>query len=309
MAKRVVIAGATGFIGQTLCRELHGDYEIVAVSRDATRGTDLLGQYAGVVEWDARTASSWARHVDGAHAVVNLAGENLAAGRWTPARKAGMVQSRTNSANAVVDAVAGARNKPAVIIQASGINYYGSRNDEVLDESSEVGDGFLADVCRRTEAIATRVEKSGVRPVLVRSGLVLGCDGGVLPKFMMPFRFYIGGHVGSGRQWVSWISLQDEVRAIRFLMEHPQAQGAYNLAAPNPVTMKQFARVLGRVLHSPAWTFVPGFALRLALGELADEALLASVKALPNRLLEAGFKFHYPELQDALEAIIRGEEP
>ncbi len=309
MAKRVVIAGATGFIGQTLCRELHGDYEIVAVSRDATRGAGLVGQYAGVVEWDARTASSWARHVDGAHAVINLAGENLAAGRWTPARKAGMVQSRTNSANAVVDAVAGARNKPAVIIQASGINYYGSRNDEVLDESSEVGDGFLADVCRRTEAIATRVEKSGVRPVLVRSGLVLGCDGGALPKFMMPFRFYIGGHVGSGRQWVSWISLQDEVRAIRFLMEHPQAQGAYNLAAPNPVTMKQFARVLGRVLHSPAWTFVPGFALRLALGELADEALLASVKALPNRLLEAGFKFHYPELQDALEAIIRGEEP
>lgn len=308
MAKRVVIAGATGFIGQALCRELHGDYEIVAVSRDATRGADLVGQYAGVVEWDARTASSWARQVEKAHAVINLAGENLAAGRWTPARKASIVQSRTNSVNAIVDAVTGARSKPAVVIQASGINYYGSRNDEVLDESSELGHGFLADACRRTEVIAIRAERSGVRPVLLRSGLVLGCEGGALPKFMMPFRFYVGGHVGSGRQWVSWISLRDEVRAIRFLMEHPQAQGAYNLAAPNPVTMKQFARILGRVLHSPAWTFVPGFALRLALGEMADEALLASVKALPNRLVEAGFKFHYPELQDALEAIFRGEE-
>jgi uncharacterized protein (TIGR01777 family) len=218
------------------------------------------------------------------------------------------VQSRTNGAGAIVDAVSGAKPKPAVVIQASAVGYYGSRGDERLDEDSGVGTGFLADVCRRTEATAARVERLGVRYVAIRSGLVLGQEGGVLPRFLMPYRFFVGGTLGSGRQWFSWISLEDEIRAIRFLMENSGLQGAFNLTAPNPVTMRQFSRVLGRVLHRPAWARVPAFVLRLAFGPMAEETLLASQKAVPKRLLEAGFTFRYPELRAALEAIIRGED-
>lgn len=308
MAKRVIISGATGFIGRALCRALHHDYEIIALSRDASRGVGALGEWAQVVEWDARTAGTWARQAEGAHAVINLAGESLAAGRWTQARRAGIVQSRTNSAGAVVSAVSGAKVKPSVFIQASGVGFYGLRGDELLTEDSGIGSGFLADVCRRTESAAARVEQSGVRCVAIRSGLVLGREGGVLPRFITPYRFFVGGTLGSGRQWLSWISLEDEIRAIRFLMENQGLNGAFNLAAPNPVTMGQFTRTLGQVLGRPAWTRVPAFVLRLVFGRMADEVLLASQKAIPKRLTEAGFTFKYPQLQAALEAAIRGED-
>jgi uncharacterized protein (TIGR01777 family) len=306
MAKRVIICGATGFIGRALCRTLYGDYEIIALSRDALRAGSEIGQWAEITEWDARTAGSWAGQVEGTHAIVNLAGENLAAGPWTQSRRASIVQSRTNSAGAIVDAVSGAKVKPAVVIQASAVGFYGLRGDELLTEEAGVGTGFLADVCRRTETTAVRVERSGVRYVAIRSGLVLAREGGALPRFMLPYRFFLGGALGNGRQWLSWIGLEDEIRAIRFLLENQNLRGAFNLAAPNPVTMSQFSRTLGRVLRRPAWTKVPAFALRLVFGKMADEVLLASQKAVPKRLLEAGFTFRHPQLQDALEAIIRG---
>ena len=308
MAKRVIISGAAGFIGRALCRAFHSDYEIVALSRDVLRAAGAIGEWAKVMEWDARTAGTWARQVEGAHAVINLAGENLATGRWTQTKRASVVQSRTNSASAIVDAVSGAKVKPAVVIQASAVGFYGVRGDELLDEDAGVGSGFLADVCRRTESMAARVERSGVRHVAIRSGLVLGREGGVLPRFMTPYRFYVGGTLGNGRQWFSWISLEDEIRAIRFLMEKQSVKGAFNLTAPNPVTMGQFSHILGQVLGRPAWTVVPAFALRLVFGEMADEVLLASQKAIPKRLMAAGFTFQYPELQAALEAIFRGED-
>jgi hypothetical protein len=307
MVARVIISGATGFIGRALCRELHGDYDLIALSRDARKAAAVVGEYARAVEWDARTTSGWARHVEGAHAIIALAGENIASGRWTQARRDSILQSRTNGASALVDAVQGARKKPAVVVQGSATGYYGSRGDEVLDEDSGLGEGFLAEVCRKSEAIAARVEREGTRCVAIRTGLVLGREGGILAKLMTPFRFCVGGHVGSGRQWISWISLDDEVRAIRFLLENGQANGAFNLTGPNPVTMKQFARTLGRVLHRPVWTFVPGVAARLALGRMAEETLLASQRVVPSRLLEAGFEFRHPDLQDALGTIIQGE--
>jgi len=304
---RVIISGATGFIGRALCRELHGDYELVALSRDATKAAVSVGDLAKVVEWDARTTSGWARYVEGAYAIVNLAGENIASGRWTQARRDSILQSRTNGATALVDAVRGARKKPAVVVQGSATGYYGSRGDEVLHEDSGLGEGFLAEVCRKAESIAARVEREGARCVAIRTALVLGREGGILAKFITPFKFCVGGHVGSGRQWISWISLDDEIRAIRFLLENGRANGAFNLTGPNPVTMKQFARTLGRVLRRPAWTVIPGFAARLAFGRMADETLLTSQKVVPNRLLEAGFEFRHPNLQGALETIIQGE--
>ena len=308
MAKRVIISGAAGFIGRELCRVLRGDYEIIALSRDTARAAGVVGEYAKAVEWDARTAGTWAQQIEGAHAIINLAGENLAAGRWTQPKRDSILQSRTNSAGAIVDAVSGAKVKPAVVIQASAVGYYGSRGDELLNENSGVGGGFLADVCRRAESTAARVERSGVRFVAIRSGLVLGREGGALPRFMMPYRFFLGGTLGNSRQWLSWISLEDEIRAIRFLMENSDRKGPFNLVTPNPVTMGQFARTLGQVLQKPAWTAVPAFVLRLALGQMADEVLLASQKVVPKRLLEAGFTFKHPQLHAALEAIIRGED-
>lgn len=305
MGRRIVITGATGFIGRALCRELHGDYELVALSRDAKRAVSAIGEYATVLEWDARTASVWAGRVDGAYAVINLAGENIAQGRWIQAKMDSIQQSRTNGTKAIVEAVAGAKSKPEVVIHGSAVGYYGSRGDEILNEDSPLGGTFLADVCRRAESIVARVEREGVRWATVRSGVVLGRDDGALPKMATPFRFFLGGYVGAGRQWFSWISLEDEIRAIRFLLESPHLRGAFNVASPYPVTMRQFAQALGRVLHRLAWTRMPGFVARLAMGRMADEVLLAGQRAIPRRLIEAGFKFEYPELETALRAILQ----
>lgn len=300
---RVVITGATGFIGRALCEELHRDYELIALSRDASRAAGSVGDWAKVVEWDGRTTGSWFQHADGAFAIINLAGENVASGRWNESKKAGILHSRLDSARAVLEAIKQVDKKPTVVIQASAIGYYGSRRDEQLDETSTAGKGFLANVCERVESHAEEIENAGVRCAVIRTGVVLGEDGGALAKLAKPFRFYLGGHLGSGRQWFSWISLDDEVAAIKFLMESESLAGVYNLTAPQPVTMKELCATLGKVLHRPAWLRVPGFAVRLALGEMADEMLLSGQRVLPKRLLAAGFEFKYPNVEEALRAI------
>jgi uncharacterized protein (TIGR01777 family) len=307
MAKRIVISGATGFIGCTLCGQLHDEYEIVALSRDAKRAAATLGSHAQVFEWDGRTAGAWAAQVDGAYAVVNLAGESVAHGRWAQSKMDSIMQSRTNGATAIVDAVTAARTKPSVVIHGSAVGYYGSRGDEILNEDSPPGVTFLADVCRRGESILTRVEKQGVRSIAIRTGIVLGLHGGALPQLMTPFRFFAGGCVGNGRQWLPWISLDDEVRAIRFLLENTSLRGAFNLTSPHPATLKQLVRAIGLILRRPAWTRVPGFAVRLAMGRMAEETILASQRAIPGRLIDAGFKFKHSQLEAALREIIQGE--
>ncbi len=301
---RVIITGATGFIGTALCRELGRDYEVIALSRNAEGTRQSLGSMAKVVQWDARTPAGWDREADGAHAIINLAGENLASGRWNQARKSRILQSRLDAAKAVVEAVKRVHNKPKVVILASAIGYYGPRQDEQLDEASKPGEGFLASVCRQVESSAEEFEKLGVRCVAIRTGVVLGRGGGALPKLILPFRLYLGGHLGTGRQWFSWINLDDEVAAVRFLMENENLRGAFNLTAPQPVTMKEFCQILGKILNRPAWVNVPAFAARLALGEMADEMLLSGQRVLPARLPAAGFKFKYPDLEKALSDII-----
>lgn len=305
---RIVITGATGFIGRALCRDLCGDYELVALSRDARKATAIVGPYAKVVEWDGRTTGPWAGEVNGAEAVVNLAGENIAAGRWSRTRKADILQSRTHAARAILDAIEMAKDKPKTFVQASAIGFYGSRADEMLDETSAAGTGFLAEICRRVEMIVERAERFGVRWVTIRTGVVLGTEGGALPKLMQPFRLHLGGYVGTGRQWFSWISLEDQVRAIRFLIENPRTRGVFNLTAPEPVTMKAFCRTLGEVMGRSSWTAVPGFILRLVLGRMADEVLLGGQKVFPKRLCEMGYEFRHCDVGIALTEIVRGEK-
>jgi hypothetical protein len=302
---RVIITGATGFIGRALCRELGRDYEVIALSRNAEGVRQSLGSMAKVVQWDARTPAGWDREADGAHAIINLAGENLASGRWNQARKSRILQSRLDAARAIIETVKRLHNKPKVILLASAIGYYGPHGEEELDEVSKPGEGFLASVCRQVEDSAENFEKLGVRCVVIRTGVVLGRGGGALPKMILPFRFYLGGHLGSGRQWFSWISLDDETAAIRFLMENENLQGVFNLTAPQPVTMKEFCQILGKVLNRPAWLNVPAFAARLALGEMADEMLLSGQRVLPKRLQAAGFVFRHPDLERSLSRIIR----
>ena len=297
---KVVITGATGFIGWALCKALGKDYEVIALSRDASRAAKSLGELAKIIEWDGRTTGSWLKQANGAFAIINLAGENIASGRWNESKKAGILHSRTDSTRAVIEAIKQMDKKPAVVIQASAIGYYGLRRDELLDEESTPGKGFLANVCQRVESFAEQIEALGVRCVVIRTGVVLGRDGGAFEKLVKPFRFFLGGHLGSGRQWFSWIHLEDEVAAIKFLMDNENLKGAFNLTAPEPVTMKEFCKILGKVMHRPAWLKVPAFAARLAFGEMADEMLLSGQKVLPKRLLNTNFDFKYTNVKQAL---------
>jgi len=305
---RAVITGASGFIGRALCERLRGDYEIVALSRNAEQAAKSPAGAARVVTWDGRTLGDWIREVDGAAAVVNLAGENVASGRWTTSKKERILQSRTDCTRALVEAIKRVDNRPGVMIQASAIGYYGPRGDELLDEGSSGGAGFLAEVCRESEGVGRGVEALGVRYVVIRTGVVLGVGGGALARMMQPFRLYLGGHVGNGRQWLSWISLDDEVAAIEFLIKNRQLKGAFNLTSPQPVTMREFSRKLGRALGRPAWVNVPGFVMRLLLGEMAKEMLLSGQRVMPRRLREAGFEFKHEDLEGALTAILKGNQ-
>ena len=303
---RVVITGATGFIGKALARRLCKRNEVVALSRNAKTAGESLGEWARAVAWDGRVEGDWVRQIEGAGAVVNLAGENVGAGRWSKSRKAGILASRVECATALVEATRRAENKPAAMIQASAVGYYGPLGDELLDESSSSGTGFLAEVCKESERIGREVESLGVRYVVIRTGVVLGLGRGALAKMMRPYRFYLGGHLGSGKQWVSWISLADEVGAIEFLIRNEKSSGVFNLTAPQPVTARQFAKTLGRVLKRPAWLPVPSFTLKLILGQMADELLLTGQRVLPNRLTEAGFQFEHRDLREALSALLKG---
>ena len=300
---RVVITGATGFIGRALCKALHKDYEVIALSRDAGRAAKSVGDMAKVIEWDGRTTGSWFTQANGAFAIINLAGENVASGRWNESKKAGILHSRLDSAKAVIEVIKQVDKKPAVVIQASAIGWYGPRSDEPLDEDSTPGKGFLANVCRDVENSAEEIEELGARCAVIRTGVVLGRDGGAFAKLVKPFRFFLGGHLGSGRQWFSWIHLEDQIAAIKFLMENEHLKGAFNLTAPQPVTMKEFCKILGKVLHRPARLNVPAFAARLALGEMADEMLLTGQKVLPKRLLNTDFDFKYTNVEHALNDI------
>ena len=300
----ILCAGATGFIGRKLVRSLEARGEkVVVLSRNPEAAGKTLGSGVIAVGWDGRTSQGWGRLVEGVSAVVNLAGDSLSTGKWTEKKKALILESRTGAGRAISEAIRLARRKPPVLLQASAVGYYGSREDEELVEDSAGGAGFLAEVCRQWEASTAEVEGLGVRRVVLRSGVVLGRDGGALPPMALPFKFFVGGPVGGGRQWLAWIHHLDEVRAMLFLLDHEEASGAYNLAAPGVVRQRDLARALSRALRRPHLFPVPAFVMRLVFGEKAEETLLVSQRVHPARLLQAGFEFEYPEIGFALSDI------
>jgi uncharacterized protein (TIGR01777 family) len=303
-ADRIVIAGASGFIGRALVDELAGrGYRIVALTRRPDRSG--LPREVRIEAWDARTAGGWHGQIDGALAVVNLAGDSLARGRWTRAKRNRILASRTRSGAALVEAVRAAGRRPRVFVQASAVGFYGDSGEVEVDEDSPAGTGFLAGVVEDWEASTREVEALGVRRVLIRSGLVLGRGGGVWPSLVRPFRFFAGGPLGSGRQWVSWISLADEVRAIRHLIEEDELSGPFDLTAPSPLRQSELCRIIGRALRRPCWAPLPAVVLRILFGAKASETLLVSQRVRPRRLLEAGFEFRDPDAPAAVADLLR----
>jgi uncharacterized protein (TIGR01777 family) len=300
---RVIITGGTGLIGRALAADLINDgHETIVLSRRPERATRLPAG-ARVERWDAQTAQGWGSLADGADAIVNLAGANIAT-RWTAGRKRRIRESRLNAGRAVVRAVELASTKPRGVVQASGVGYYGPRGDEEIVEEEPAGNDFLGQLAIEWEASTAPVERLGVRRTVIRSGAVLSTEGGAFPPMLLQSRLFLGGPLGSGRQWLPWIHIADEVRVIRFLIENESAQGPFNLVAPNPLTSAEFNRVLGRVMRRPAFMPVPAFALRLLAGEMST-VLLDGQRAVPRRLLDLGFAFRFPNAEQALRNLLK----
>lgn len=290
---RIAVTGASGFIGAALCSELEtGGAELLRLVRREPRNR-AEAHWSPDAPFDAAP-------IEGCDALVHLAGEGVADSRWTAAKKARIHGSRVGATRHLCDTLLRLKNPPRRFFCASAIGYYGDRGDETLDEASPPGTGFLSGVCRDWEAASTGIEASGIGRVILRIGVVLGAGGGALAKMLPLFRLGLGGRLGTGAQWMSWIGLGDAVAAIRFLLDTPSASGVFNLTAPEPCRQAEFARALGAALRRPAFLPAPAWALRAALGGAADEVLLAGTRVRPRRLLEAGFTFRTPTLPAAL---------
>jgi uncharacterized protein (TIGR01777 family) len=292
----LLIAGGSGFLGAALARTLRAAGHRVMI---LTRRPRIDGD----VQWLARpNDTTWRHALDRADAVINLAGESIAGSRWTEERKRAIRGSRIEATSALVAAIMAASRPPGTFISGSAIGFYGAHGDEVVTEESPSGSDFLSDVCRQWETLAIEAS-SRTRVVLLRSGLVLARDGGALPQLALPFRLFAGGPVGSGQQYMSWISLEDWVGLVRWAVTTNHASGPFNLTAPTPVTNREFARVLGRVLGRPAVIPAPASALRLVLGELADALILGGQRVVPARAHALGYEFRHPTLEPALREI------
>ncbi len=296
---KVAVTGATGLIGSALVPFLRsGGHEAVALRRASG------GPGGGEAEWDPRTGALSAGVVDGLDAVVHLAGENVAGGRWTAARKARIRGSRVDGTRRLAAALAALPRPPRTLVAASAIGFYGDRGDETLDESSAPGEGFLPEVCQAWEAAADAAREAGLRVVHLRIGIVLTPAGGALGQMLLPFRMGVGGVIGSGRQYMSWVALDDVLGGVLHALRTEDLAGPVNAAAPNPVTNAAFTKTLGRVLRRPTLLPLPAFGARLAFGEMADALLLASARVDPARLRDGGFRFGHPGLEDALRHVL-----
>ena len=301
---RIIITGGTGLIGKALSTALLADgHQVIVLSRNPDKAINTPSGLQ-LEKWDGKSTAGWGHLVDGAGAIVNLAGEGIADGRWSAERKKLIRESRVHAGLAIQDAIKQATEKPKVVLQSSAVGYYGPTKDEMITENSPPGADFLAKVCFDWEASTVPLVQMGIRRPVLRTGVVLSTEGGAFPKMMLPFKFFAGGPIGSGKQWLPWIHLEDEVRAIQFLLNHESATGPFNLAAPTPVTNKEFGKTLGKVMERPALAPAPAFVMKTVFGEMST-VLLDGQRAIPNRLEEAGFTFKFPTLEAALRDLLK----
>ena len=296
---KILISGSSGLIGGAAATALKSDgHNVVHLIRPGKAANP------GDVQWDPMHATVDVAGLEGVDVVIHLSGAGIADGRWTEERKQLLRSSRIDTTRVLVDSLSRLKQKPQVLIVASAIGYYGSRGDEILTESSTNGTDFLALVCRDWEAEASRAAATGVRTILLRTGIVLSGKGGALAKMLTPFKLGVGGRLGSGQQWMSWIAIEDVVGIIRYAIANEQVSGPVNVVAPNPVRNEEFTRLLAGMLHRPAIFPAPAFVLRLAMGEMADAVLLGSDRVKPDRMLAAGYKFRFEILEPALRAAV-----
>jgi hypothetical protein len=302
---KVLIIGATGFIGRSLVKRLlEEEHKVTVFTRNHAKARKLFGDRVYIQQWktdDYIILQEFAHKVE---VVINLAGENLAGSRWTSHQKRKILSSRVNIGKAISFALKQSHEKPYLLIQASAIGYYGFSETEEFTEDSPNGEGFMPMVTRQWEDSVRNVEEDNTRKVFIRSGVVLGNEGGFLPKMIKPFRLFTGAYPGSGKQWISWIHIEDEINAIIELMEDEQSNGYYNLTAPEPVRMKTFAKILAKVLRKPLWFKIPGWLLKMIMGNMAKEAILKGQKVIPKKLQEKEFDFKYPGLEGALKNLV-----
>lgn len=300
---KVIITGGSGLIGRALTASLaQAGHEVIVLSRKPEAVKNLPAG-ARAEKWDGQSAQGWSQWIDSNTAIVNLAGATISE-RWTDTHKQAIRESRLNAGRAIVAAVKAAAEKPSVVVQSSAVGYYGPRGSEEIDEDASAGRDFLASVAQDWEGSTAELEQLGVRRVIVRTGVVLDKRGGALPLMALPVKLFVGGPLGGGQQYLPWIHLDDEVAAIRFLIENSTAKGVYNLSAPQPVTNAEFVKVLGKVLGRPTFMPAPGFALKVVLGEMST-LVLDGQRQMPKRLLAAGFKFQYGDAASALRAIYK----
>jgi uncharacterized protein (TIGR01777 family) len=303
---RILVSGSTGFLGTALVETLERQGHAVArLVRPATTQKNAAGGHAQAVQWDPVAGQFDANGAEGAEARIHLAGASIAGGRWNASRKELLRTSRIDGTHHLIGALAKLQRPPRVIVAASAIGYYGNRGDETLTEASAPGNDFLAALCREWEAETGRGAEFGARVVNLRFGIILAAHGGALPRMALPFKFGAGGRLGNGQQWISWLTLQETVKIIQFALANSGLSGPVNAVTPNPVRNEEFTRILAKTLHRPALFPAPAFALRLALGEMADALLLISQKVLPPKLADSGYTFLQPSLASALAEVFR----
>ena len=298
---KILITGASGLIGQALQKSFdEKGYEMLLASRSEPESENEI-------QWSADTgfADDALPCLEGLDAVIHLAGESISALRWTDEKKKAIRDSRVHGTRTMIEAFDRIKKKPRVFVSASAIGFYGDRGDDEMTETSSAGDTFLSGVSKEWESESRRAEDMGIRTVLLRNGIVLSKDGGALATMMTPFKFGVGGVVGNGKQWMSWVSLDDVVGIVNYALENENLRGAVNVVSPNPVTNEEFTTTLGEVLYRPTFLPLPEFAVNLVFGEMGDALLIDSTKVVPKRLVDAGYEFKYPDLKSAIEHAVK----
>ncbi|HAF28709.1 MAG TPA: TIGR01777 family protein [Bacteroidales bacterium] len=302
---RILIFGATGFIGKELTNYLFDKkHEIAVISRNKKKAEEIFSKNIQIIEWDFQNPYTLSRNITNVEVIINLAGENIASKIWTKKHKENIIKSRVHIGNLLTLSISQSEIKPKLLIQASAIGFYGSQTKDICTENSLKGSGFLAQVSDKWEKSTEMVSEFGVKRIVIRTGVVLGKNGGMFPKLIAPIKYFMGSNFGKGDNFLSWIHIHDEIRAIEFLMNNKESSGIYNLVSPNPITSIELNKLIGRKLRRPVWLIIPKFILKLALREMANELFFADQKVVPTKLLKEKFVFKYSKASFAIESLL-----